>query len=190
LHVGWRRLGGACGRLVVVSRPLRLQREAAPSPDAAARFGRLRARARERGLRLTPQRELLLQVLGRIAHHPTADELYRRVRKMLPTISPATVYRNAQVLVRAGVVGTLERAGSAVKYDGNPDDHHHFICTRCGSVADVYLSEVGYRLSDRRSRLTGAQIHRCEVQLHGLCARCAARAAGRGRARAGGTRAR
>ncbi len=118
----------------------------------------------------------------------TWPQLYRRVRKMLPTISPATVYRNAQVLVRAGVVGTLERAGSAVKYDANPDDHHHFICTRCGSVADVYLSEVGYRLNDRRSRLSGAEIQRCEVQLHGLCARCAARAASRGRASAGGAR--
>ena len=158
------------------------------NPDDAARFARLRARARERGLRLTPQRELLLQVLGRIAHHPTADELYRRARKILPTISPATVYRNAQMLARAGVVGTLERAGSAVKYDGNPDDHHHFICARCGSVADVYLNEVGYRLNDRRSRLTGAEIQRCEVQLRGLCARCAARAAGRGRARTGGAR--
>lgn len=136
------------------------------------RVERLKQAARRRGLRLTPQREVLLRALGDIAHHPTADELFRRVRRSLPGVSPATVYRNAQILVQAGVIATLERAGGPVHYDANLEEHHHFVCTRCGAVRDIYLSAVEYRVNRRRSALAGARIESCEVQLHGRCERC------------------
>lgn len=124
---------------------------------------------------MTSQRAVLLSVLGRMSHHPTADELYRRVRKILPSVSPATVYRNVQTLARSGVISTLERAGDALRYDPNPDDHHHFICSRCGRVLDVYLSSVAYRLDVPGSGLRGAQIKSYEVQLRGVCRRCRGR---------------
>src|SRR5690242_17997372 len=106
---------------------------------ADERLARLRQRSAALGLRMTPQRETLLRVLSRAANHPTADQLYRQVRRVLPSVSPATVYRNVQDLVRAGLLSPLERAGAAVRYEANPDDHHHFICRRCGRVWDVYL---------------------------------------------------
>jgi Fur family transcriptional regulator, peroxide stress response regulator len=144
--------------------------KAVSSPEARiARFRELTAR---HGLRMTPQRTVLLSVLGRMRHHPTADELYRRVQKILPSLSPATVYRNVQILVRAGVISTLERAGDAVRYDSNPDEHHHFICNRCGRVVDVYLSSVDYRVDAMNSSLDGAQIESCAVQLRGVCPQC------------------
>lgn len=143
------------------------------------RVARLKALAATRGLRMTPQRAVLLSVLGRMTHHPTSDELYRRVRKALPSVSPATVYRNVQVLVQANVISTLERAGGAVRYDPNPDEHHHFICRGCGRVVDVYLSAVDYRMDAGAAGLRGARIDSCEVQLRGVCPAC--RAAGRDR---------
>lgn len=123
---------------------------------------------------MTPQRAVLLAVLARALHHPTADQLYRRVRKILPSVSPATVYRNVQRLAQAGVISTLECAGDALRYDPNSDVHHHFICSRCGDVVDVYLSSVNYKLDAARSRLAEARIESCEVQFRGLCARCRA----------------
>ena len=140
---------------------------------AEERLARLRARAAALGLRMTPQREALLRVLSRAANHPTADQLYRQVRRLLPSVSPATVYRNVQDLVRAGLLSPLERAGAAVQYEANPDDHHHFICRRCGRVWDVYLRAVEYTVDRRRSHLPGVRIDRCDVQLEGLCAACA-----------------
>jgi Fe2+ or Zn2+ uptake regulation protein len=104
--------------------------------------------------------------------HPTADDLVKKVRKVLPTVSHATVYRNVQELVRAGLIGTLERSGAAVQFEINPDHHHHFMCRRCGQVWDVYLNHVTVTLDRRRSRLNGFRIDRRDVQLHGLCARC------------------
>ena len=143
--------------------------------EVDARFEGLSSRAQQQGLRMTPQREVLLRILAAVPHHPTADELYGRVRKSLPSISPATVYRNVQTLVRAGVISVLARAGGAVRYDPNPEDHHHFVCSRCGRLVDVYLSSLEYSLNQRRSPLEGAQIQSCQVQLHGLCARCRSR---------------
>ena len=136
------------------------------------RYDRLREQCAARGLRLTPQRDVLLRVLSETMGHPTADDLVQKVREVLPSVSHATVYRNVQELVRAGLVGTLERAGGAVQFEVNPEDHHHFVCRGCGQVWDVYLADVGIRLDRRRSHLKGFQIDRREVQLHGLCARC------------------
>lgn len=142
------------------------------APKVMGRFEQLRDLAARRGLRMTPQRQALLRVLGGRVHHPTADELYRRVRRILPSVSPATVYRNVQTLARAGVIAPLERAGGAVRYDPNLDEHHHFVCGSCGQVLDIYLTKVGYAVDRRKSRLAGAQIRSCGLQLHGICGDC------------------
>jgi len=139
---------------------------------ASARYAHLRGQCAARRLRLTPQRDVLLRALSETRGHPTADELVRTVRRVLPSVSHATVYRNVQALVREGLIGTLDRAGGAVQFEVNPEDHHHFVCRRCGRVWDVYLDEVGIRVDRRRSRLHGFRIDRREVQLHGLCSRC------------------
>jgi Fe2+ or Zn2+ uptake regulation protein len=138
----------------------------------AARYQQLREQCTVAGLRLTPQRDVLLHVLSETVGHPTADDLVHKVRAVLPSVSHATVYRNVQELVRAGLIGTLERAGGAVQFEVNPEEHHHFVCRGCGRVWDVYLERLGVRMDRRRSPLSGFQIDRREVQLHGLCARC------------------
>ncbi|MGE0593126.1 MAG: Fur family transcriptional regulator [Vicinamibacterales bacterium] len=142
----------------------------------ASRYLRLRDACGAQGLRLTPQRDVLLRVLSETSGHPTADDLVRRVRAVLPSVSHATVYRHVQELVRANLVGTLERAGSSVQYEVNPDSHHHFVCRTCGEVWDVYLDQVDYRVDRRRSHLRGFRIDRSEVQLRGVCASCRERA--------------
>ena len=135
------------------------------------RYEQLRDQCATRGLRITPQRDVLLRVLSETHGHPTADELVKRVRAVLPSVSHATVYRNVQELVRAGLVGTLQRGGGAVQFEVNPDEHHHFVCRNCGRVWDVYLDRVGFRVN-RKSPLRGFQIDRRELQLHGLCDAC------------------
>jgi Fe2+ or Zn2+ uptake regulation protein len=117
----------------------------------------------------------LLRALSQAMGHPTADDLVKKVRKVLPTVSHATVYRNVQQLVRAGLIGTLEHSGAAVQFEINPDYHHHFLCRRCGQVWDVYLNDVAVTLDRQRSPLDGFQIDRRDVHLHGLCASCRGR---------------
>lgn len=136
------------------------------------RYDTLREECAQRGLRLTPQRDVLLRVLSEAEGHPTADDLVRQVREVLPTVSHATVYRNLQELVREGLIKTLDMAGAAAQFEVNPDEHHHFVCRKCGQVWDVYLSSVDVKVNRRRTTIDGFQIDRREVQLHGLCAAC------------------
>lgn len=143
-----------------------------PTKSSLDRYAQLRQTCVTRGVRLTPQRDVLLRALSESGGHPTADDLVKKVRKVLPTVSAATVYRNVQELVRAGLIGTLERSGGAVQFEINPDHHHHFICRACGQVWDVYLNQVAVTRDRQRSPLTGFRIDRRDVQLHGLCARC------------------
>jgi Fe2+ or Zn2+ uptake regulation protein len=142
------------------------------SRSSADRYTHLRTGCTDRGLRLTPQREVLLRVLSEAMGHPTADDMVQRVREVLPTVSHATVYRNLQELVREGLIRTLEVAGTAVQFEVNPDDHHHFVCRSCGHVWDVYLSSLDVRINRRRTELDGFQVDRRDVQLHGVCAGC------------------
>jgi Fe2+ or Zn2+ uptake regulation protein len=143
-----------------------------PRRSFADRYTHLRAGCANRGLRLTPQREVLLRVLSQTMGHPTADDMVQRVRKVLPTVSHATVYRNLQELVREGLIRTLEVAGTAVQFELNSDDHHHFVCDKCGHVWDVYLSSLDVRINRRRTGMDGFQVNRRDVQLHGVCAAC------------------
>jgi Fur family peroxide stress response transcriptional regulator len=136
------------------------------------RYTQLRLKCVAGGLRLTPQRDVLLHALSEASGHPTADNLVKAVRKVLPTVSHATVYRNVQQLVRAGLIGTLERSGAGVQFEMNPDHHHHFMCHRCGEVWDVYLDQVTVTLDKQRSPLNGFRVERRDVQLRGLCAHC------------------
>jgi Fur family transcriptional regulator, peroxide stress response regulator len=129
-------------------------------------------KARTSGIRLTPQRMELLRALSETTQHPTADDLYRHVRRILPSVTPATIHRNLQELVKAGLIATLERTGGSTQYDPTVDDHHHFVCRRCGRIFDVYLSHSENRIDRQRSELGNASIDRFEILFDGTCGDC------------------
>jgi len=86
---------------------------------------------------MTSQRSVILEELRKVRTHPTADELYERVRRRMPRISIATVYRNLEILCQSGEVSKLEMAGHQRRYDGVSDGHLHARCTGCGRVCDL-----------------------------------------------------
>ena len=88
------------------------------------------------GLKLTPQRIAIVRELAEDRSHPTAHELFERLRPAFPTMSFATVYNTLDALAKLGLVGSL-RLGSAVRYDPNTELHHHAVCDRCGAVIDL-----------------------------------------------------
>ena len=142
------------------------------SMDTTNSFEMLLDKARTLGIRLTPQRMELLRALVETTKHPTADDLYRHVRRTLPSVTPATIHRNLQELVGAGLIATLERTGSPTQYDPTVDEHHHFVCRGCGRIFDVYLSHSDYEIDRRKSELGDASIDRFEVQFNGTCSDC------------------
>jgi Fur family ferric uptake transcriptional regulator len=121
--------------------------------------------------RNTPQRAVIIDELCHEANHPTATELYERVRLRLPRISLGTVYRNLEILARSGVIGKLEHSGSETRFDGTPHPHYHVRCNGCGRVDDLH--EVGTELVADRFETAGGYLvvgHRLEFV--GVCPSC------------------
>src|SRR5215813_4278128 len=81
---------------------------------------------RDRGLRLTGPRRVVLEVVRTTDSHPTAEWVHGMVRRRLPRVSLGTVYRNLRILVANGLV--KETPGPHARFDGNVSDHHHFTC--------------------------------------------------------------
>jgi Fur family peroxide stress response transcriptional regulator len=136
------------------------------------RLGKFIALSRKKGLKLTPQRIIIFRILSELDGHLSADDVYQRAKKDCPMISATTVYRNLEKLVGVGLLSYLERSGTAVRYDANPAEHHHFICGRCESVRDIYLKAVKYELDREKSSLGRAKIDISKLYLHGVCQDC------------------
>lgn len=88
-------------------------------------------------IRLTPQRKVILEALHRDKTHPTADEIYQRVRNQMPRISLGTVYRNLELMSREGLIRKLEYGGGQKRFDGRCDPHYHVRCVECGCLSDI-----------------------------------------------------
>ena len=94
-----------------------------------------RATLREQGYRLTPQRNLIWEVLRDAGRHMTAEEVAAEVRRTMPDVNVSTVYRTLELLVSLDLVVETRLEGSACYYEVSPEPtHHHFVCTRCGAV--------------------------------------------------------
>ncbi|MBM4443569.1 MAG: transcriptional repressor [Candidatus Rokubacteria bacterium] len=132
---------------------------------------------RAKGMRLTAPRRIILDVLRRTAAHPSAHVVYRQVRKQLPSVSLATVYRNLRTLAAEGVL--LERAGAdGLRFDGNVQPHDHFTCLSCRRVFDVPPAG-GVRTRRSVAARTGFEVLDHRVEFYGRCAACRGRRARR-----------
>lgn len=126
---------------------------------------------RESGLRVTHQRlEVAREVAGSDLH-PDVETIYRGVRERVPTISLDTVYRTVAALAELGLVTRVDVTAGATRYDANLDRHHHFVCTRCGLIRDVYSPALdGIEASEEAADL--GTVESVKVQLRGVCSEC------------------
>lgn len=85
------------------------------------------------------QRDAILDYLHSTKSHPTAETVYENVREHIPNISLGTVYRNLNMLADAGDILRLSCGGTSDRYDGNPEQHYHFLCRECERVSDLEM---------------------------------------------------
>ena len=121
------------------------------------------------GLRLTPQRQQVYDVLLDKRDHPTAEEVFIRAKKEMPEISHATVYNCLDALVKSGLARQVTVDRGATRFCPNMHEHGHFYCDSCGTVFDVDLPGEFPGLALPR----GFKPQRYEVAIHGVCAGCA-----------------
>ncbi len=122
-------------------------------------------------IRMTKQRQVILEELCKVTSHPTADEMYHMIRKRLPKISLGTVYRNLEILSELGMVLKLEVGGTQKRFDGNVENHYHVRCTDCGSVGDLHMAP-DHEIEEKAQSHTDFQIKRHSLEFIGVCPEC------------------
>ncbi|MET7961135.1 Fur family transcriptional regulator [Micromonospora zamorensis] len=129
---------------------------------------------RSKGLRVTRPRLAVLDVLDG-GGHLEVDEITRRVRERLDSVSTQAVYDVLGALSRAGLSRRIEPAGSPARYEARVgDNHHHVVCRGCGEIADIDCA-VGSAPCLEPSVSHGFEVDEAEVTFWGLCPGCRAR---------------
>ncbi len=121
------------------------------------------------GLRLTPQRQQVYDVLLQKCDHPTAEEVFIRAKRAMPEISHATVYNCLDALVKSGLARQVSVERGATRFCPNMTEHGHFHCSACGTIYDVDLPHTLPCVAVPRG--FKAQVY--DVTIHGTCADCA-----------------
>lgn len=127
------------------------------------------------GLRMTDQRRAVYDALMVDRDHPTAVDIFTRVRTRMPGISLATVYNCLETLTGCGLVKTVQLDRGPARYCPNLSEHAHFHCEKCGKVIDLPLrpKREPHQLWDVPKNLS---ITSHEVAFRGTCPVCAAAA--------------
>jgi Fur family transcriptional regulator, peroxide stress response regulator len=126
---------------------------------------------RETGIAVTHQRQVLYEVMKTMHGHPSPEEVYARVKKKVPAISLATVYKNINLFVESGVFQKVSMHHGSVRVEMNGEPHHHMVCSKCRKITDIGEKELG--LVAKRNRLPGGfLVERYAVDVIGVCASC------------------
>ena len=132
--------------------------------------------------RLTRQREVILEEVRKACNHPTADEIYKNVRKKLPHISMGTVYRNLDVLAEFGLIKKIEPDFPQMRFDGNTKKHYHITCLHCGAIEDAPIEPSDNSLKNLENALGNLTKHGIfghKLEFIGLCSKCREKENGR-----------
>ncbi len=123
-------------------------------------------------IRKTRQRELILEILRGTDTHPTADWIYEQAKEEMPNISLGTVYRNLRMLKDSGEIIELSYDCRHSRFDGNAENHYHFVCTKCDKVVDIKGCPVDKTLDKRVEKANDIEVHYHRTEFYGLCADC------------------
>jgi Fur family ferric uptake transcriptional regulator/Fur family peroxide stress response transcriptional regulator len=122
--------------------------------------------------RLTPHRAAVLDALRASHDHPTAAEVFRRVRRKRPGVACATIYNALNWLTRNGLVAELKLGDEASRFDPIIERHDHLVCTRCGKLVDSFI-ELPRTCWVEAGRRSGFRVEKYRLELFGVCPRCA-----------------
>ena len=144
-------------------------------PPPAAAWSAVRDRLRARGLRWTPQRRTLIEVLSRSDGHVTGAELVDRCREMDPATIPSTVYRTLDVLEELGLLSHSHGADGREEFHVLPAAvHGHLHCIDCGTTWEIEADEAAALVASLE-RNRGFAVDLTHLSIAGRCAGCSTR---------------
>jgi Fur family transcriptional regulator, peroxide stress response regulator len=139
--------------------------------ETTQRVAKFMATAKDRGIKLTPQRIEIFREVASSLEHPDAETVYRAVHARMPMVSLDTVYRTLWMLSDLDLVSTLGLRRESVRFDANPKKHHHYVCVRCGLTRDFESAELhALRLPDTIKEF-GSMLS-THIEVRGVCEIC------------------
>ena len=118
-------------------------------------------------MKRTKQKEIILDAVFELNHHPTADEIYLYLKKDYPRLSLATVYRNLNTYAQDGKIRKVSIPGDSERFDFNLSEHEHFYCESCHQVYDVKVN-----FSEVIDNVSPFVLSSYKLMLYGTCESC------------------
>lgn len=121
------------------------------------------------GLKITPQRQAILEAIYELANHPTADNIQEYIRNTHPNIATGTVYKTLDILVDNGVINRVKTDKDVMRYDGILNRHHHLYCEETGRIEDYFDEELDQLLASyfKKKGIKNYQIKEVILQING-----------------------
>ncbi len=130
----------------------------------------VKIKLKDAGMKLTMQRIAILQILQHNTSHPTAMDIYKKLKLKQPTVSFTTVYNTLELLTHVGEIKKLTLDFERAHYDPDMSQHHHAICLKCGAIFDIQHSfslPINQITSEEFPQITGFHI-----DFWGYCSKC------------------
>jgi Fur family peroxide stress response transcriptional regulator len=118
--------------------------------------------------RYSRQREKILEFLKDNKEHPSADEIYAKMKESFPSISLGTVYRNLGVLHEQGLVNRIVHSEGPDRFDADIYTHSHFYCEKCGAIYDISENQE----TKAGTILDGHKVNKHISSYYGICNSC------------------
>jgi len=120
--------------------------------------------------RNTKQKEVILSEIKKLYTHPTAKELHEIIKKKMPQIGFATIYRNLESLKNSGEINEIRSKTNKnqTRYDGQTHSHIHLICKECGKIEDLETEKIKIEFKNSET----FQIDRDSIEISGVCKDC------------------
>jgi Fur family transcriptional regulator, peroxide stress response regulator len=139
--------------------------------ETARRVAQFIATAKDRGIKLTPQRLEIFREVASSLEHPDAETVYRAVHARMPMVSLDTVYRTLWMLRDLDLVSMLGLCRESFRFDANPKKHRHYDCVRCGLTRDFESTDFhALRLPDT-VKVFGSVLS-THIEVRGVCEIC------------------
>ncbi len=123
-------------------------------------------------VRNSVQRNRILELLQQERIHVSAHWVFDQLRGEFPRLSLGNVYRNLHILVDQKLVHRLPLGGTRDVYEAARDDHHHFICDRCGAIIDLPGSDELSRSARELVGQSGGSVSQLSLEIRGICSSC------------------
>ena len=129
---------------------------------------------RESGLKVTHQRLEIFRELAAADDHPTAETLYNRLQKVMPTLSLDTVYRTLTTFEEHDLISRVQTTESHARFEAEMEQHHHVICNKCNKITDFHWDVCDTNKLPKHISTWG-NIKDKQITLRGICAVCSSK---------------